>query len=131
MPRTLMPTPEDPRPDGRALPPDAETRAVLDFRRGAYAISRGSVPSIQPDTALARPEQPELADCDPTRRQLVYVPAASHCYAIVQYDVASARLVRRVVGLFGDVTGAENYARLSGYHLYDIVPATAVTPKVP
>jgi hypothetical protein len=34
-----------------------------------------------------------------------------------------------VVGLFGDVGCAETYARNGGYHLYDIVPATAVIPK--
>jgi len=62
---------------------------------------------------------------------VVYLPAASHCYAIVQYDVASARLVRRVVGLFGDVSCAETYAREGGYHLYDIVPATAVISMTP
>jgi len=62
---------------------------------------------------------------------MVYLPAASHCFAIVQYDAASARLVRRVVGLFGDVSCAESYARLCGYHLYDIVPATAVVPEIP
>jgi len=63
--------------------------------------------------------------------RLLYLPAASHCYAIVQYDPASARLVRRVVGLFGDAESAETYARDGGYHLYDIVPATAVILETP
>jgi hypothetical protein len=74
--------------------------------------------------------EPQASDAEPASHdRLVYLPAASHCYAIVQYDPASARLVRRVVGLFGDVGRAEAYARDGGYHLYDIVPATAVVPK--
>ena len=124
MPRTLMPTPEDPRPDVRAALADArldpETRAVGDFLHGEYATARGSGPAVPPGTA----------DSGQTGQyRLVYMPAASHCFAIVQYDAASARLVRRVVGLFSDVTCAEDYARRGGYTLYDIVPATAVVPK--
>jgi hypothetical protein len=135
MPRTLMPTPEDPRPDVQALrvadPLDPEAQAVLDFLRGEYVAARGSAPTNQPGAAPPRPAQPEPADCEPTRHDsLVYLPAASHCYAIVQYD-ASARVVRRVVGLFGDADCAETYARDGGYHLYDVVPATAVIPKAP
>jgi len=83
--------------------------------------SEGTMPEkLEPQANNA-----ELASHD----RLVYLPAASHCYAIVQYDPASARLVRRVVGLFRDVGCAETYARDGGYHLYDIVPATAVIPK--
>jgi len=36
-----------------------------------------------------------------------------------------------VVGLFGAADCAETYARDGGYHLYDIVPATAVIPTTP
>src|SRR5215475_10872478 len=86
-------------------------------------------PIVQPGSASPRPAQPVSADCEPTRHDSsVYLSAVSHCYAIVQYDPASARLVRRVVGLFGDAEGAETYARDGGFHLYDIVPATAVIP---
>jgi hypothetical protein len=108
---------------------DPEIPAVLDFRRGEYATDRGSGPAVQPGAASAVPA-PGPADSDQTGQyRLVYMPAASHCYAIVQYDVASARLVRRVVGLFGDVACAEDYAHRGGYTLYDVVPATAVIPK--
>jgi len=55
---------------------------------------------------------------------------ATCCYAVVLYDAASARLVRRTVGMFADVESAEAYARVSGYRLYDVVPATAVTPAL-
>jgi len=73
----------------------------------------------------------ERDDGAPARHdRLVYFPAASHCYAIVQYDAASAHLVRRVVGLFSDADCADSYARDGGYHLYDVVPATAVIPKL-
>ena len=142
MPRTLMPTPDDPqprpsaRPDDRTPPDDLldpEGQAVLDFLRGEYAsAARGSAPTIQPGTTPSQPAQvePPVKNAEPTGHdRLVYLPAASHCYAIVQYDPASARLVRRVVALFGDVGCAEDYARGAGYHLYDIVPATAVIPK--
>jgi len=129
-----MPTPEDPQPPPSArprdrLPPDGlldpEGQTVLDFLRREYAAA----PTVEPDASL-HPAQPEPTGREPTSHdRLVYLPAASHCYAIVQYDPASARLVRRVVGLFGDVGCAETYARDGGYHLYDIVPATAVIPK--
>ncbi len=139
MPRTLIPTPDDPRPDVRAVLAgaqlDPEADVVLDFLRGEYAsVARGSGSSSQPGTTPRRPGQPEPPDeySEPTRHNsLIYLPAASHCYAIVQYDAASARVVRRVVGLFGDVGCAEDYARLSGYSAYDVVPATAVIPKTP
>jgi len=125
--------PEDPRLEARAALAvarvDPETRAVLDFRCGEHATDRGSGPAVQPGAASAAPA-PGPGDSDQTGQyRLVYMPAASHCFAIVQYDAASARLVRRVVGLFSDVTCAEDYARRGGYTLYDIVPATAVVPK--
>jgi hypothetical protein len=49
----------------------------------------------------------------------------------VQYDPASARLVRRIVGMFGDADCAETYAQDNGYRLYDVVPAIAVIPTLP
>jgi hypothetical protein len=51
---------------------------------------------------------------------------ASSCFAVVQYDAAAVRLVRRVVGMFGDPRDAERYGQENGYSLYDVVPATAV-----
>jgi hypothetical protein len=51
---------------------------------------------------------------------LRYLAVASACYAVVQYDKDTARLVRRVVGLFGDVPSAELYAIENGYRLYDL-----------
>jgi hypothetical protein len=118
-------SPEDRPPPDDLL--DLEGRAVLDFLRGEYAAARGPTPTIQPEQV-----EPQGKDAEPTRHDsLIYLPAASHCYAIVQYDTASARVVRRVVGLFGDADCAETYARLVGYHLYDVVPATAVIPKAP
>jgi hypothetical protein len=87
--------------------------------RGEYTAAHG--------TTSVRPAPAEPAGADP---RLVYLPAASHCYAIVQYDAASARLVRRVVGLLGDADCAEQYARDGAYHLYDIAPATAVIPRM-
>jgi hypothetical protein len=127
MPRTLMPTPEDPHPVAASSPADAqldpEAEAVLDFLHEELA-PRGTSRTLEPPVS-------ERDDRAPTRHdRLVYLPAASHCYAIIQYDPASARLVRRVVGLFSDVGCAEAYARDGGYHLYDVVPATAVIPKL-
>ena len=85
-----------------------------------------------PRNLMPTPEDPRPAGRDLIRHdRLVFLPAASHCYAIVRYDTASARLVRRVVGLFGDVGCAETYARDNGYHLYDVVPATAIVPMAP
>jgi hypothetical protein len=56
---------------------------------------------------------------------------ASHCYAIIQYDAASARLVRRIVGMFGDADCAVTYAHDGGYYLYDLLTATAVIARAP
>ena len=128
------PTPDDPGPAAPCSPAEAqlalEEPAVLDFLRGEYTAARGSAPTVPPGPAPLRPAQPEPTDREPTSQdRLVYLPAASHCYAIVLNDTASARLVRRLVGLFGDVTCAEDYARQCGYHLYDVVPATAVIPR--
>ena len=130
------PTPDDPGPAAPCSPAEAqlalEEPAVLDFLHGEYTAARGSAPTVPPGPAPLRPAQPEPTDREPTSQdRLVYLPAASHCYAIVLNDTASARLVRRVVGLFGDVTCAEDYARQCGYHLYDVVPATAVILETP
>jgi hypothetical protein len=122
-----MPTPEDPHPVAASSPADArldpEPEAVLDFLRGQLLPS-----------GTSRPLEPPVSERDdgaPTRHdRLVYLPAASHCYAIVAYDAASARVVRRVVGLFSDADSADSYARGGGYHLYDVVPATAVIRKL-
>jgi hypothetical protein len=153
MPRTLMPTPDDPRPDFQALLADAqldfEGRALLDFLRGddAPAVAHQASPCpppgqdtepqpVVPPSEPASPDAPQPGvpeeDAEPAEHDhLIYLPLATWCYAIVQYDVASPRVVRRIVGLFGDVECAETYARDSGYHLYDVVPATAVVPITP
>ncbi len=126
--------PHPPASASRDDPPhllDLEGPAVLDFLRGQQALAgHGSAQSQ--GTAAGQPERPALpGDCEPARHgDLVYLPTATTCYAIVLYDVASARVVRRVSGLFGDADCAEDYARASGYHLYDVVPATAVVPKI-
>jgi len=126
---------------------ELEDRALLDFLRGDYAPaaraqgspcpppgqheeSRTPKPSA-PATAPGGISNPAPADAGAgkppeTANNLTYIPVASYCYAIVQYDAASARVVRRVVGLFGDVDCAETYARDAGYHLYDLLTATAV-----
>jgi hypothetical protein len=79
MPRTLMPTPEDPESRAASSPPgdllDPEAQAVLDFLRGEYVSARGAASSVQPGTACARPAKPEPADCDLTKQdRLVYLP---------------------------------------------------------
>ena len=136
MPHTLMPTPEDPRPDVQALLvddlPGIKGRAVADFPRGEYATARRSALTIDPGTARRQPDEvaPHGEHREPrSHDDLRYLPAASHGYAIVEYDAASARLVRRVVGLSANADRAEAYARGGGYHPYDIVPATAVVPR--
>jgi hypothetical protein len=91
MPRTLTPIPEDPSPMAASSPAetqlDSDTQAVLDFLHGEYAsVARGSAPTIQPGTTPSQPAQvePPSDDHDLTRLdRLVYLPAASHCYAIV------------------------------------------------
>jgi len=68
---------------------DPESEVVLDFVRGEYAAARGSVATVLPGAASPRPAQPEPADREPpSHDQLVYLAAASHCYAIVQYEAA-------------------------------------------
>src|SRR5215468_2364976 len=70
MPRTLMPTPEDPQPPPSArprdrLPPDGlldpEGQTVLDFLRREYAAA----PTVEPDASL-HPAQPEPTGREPT-----------------------------------------------------------------
>jgi len=60
MSRTLMPTPDDPRPDMRTLLGgahlDPEAQAVLDFLRGEYAPVTGrSPPEVVPAELLPHP----------------------------------------------------------------------------
>jgi hypothetical protein len=127
MPRTLMPTPEegDP-PDRRATPakanPDLEDQALLDFLRGDYAPGA----TINGAGRSAPTDGPVSDD-----GVLSYLPVASSCFAVVQYDPTTARLVRRVIGMFGDVQDAERYGMENGYRLYDVVPATAVIARPP
>jgi hypothetical protein len=137
MPRPLVPASDDPRPSGHGpligSELDPEAQAVLDFLRGEQrSLVRGPASGVDAGNSLDHPEPaaPAWQD-DESRDRPLYLPVASCRYAIIQYDVASALIVRRVVGLFGDVDGAENYARDSGYHLYDVVPATAVTARAP
>jgi hypothetical protein len=136
MPHTLMPTPEDPRPDVQALLVDdllgIKGRAVADFPRGEYATARSSAPTIDPGTARRQPDEVATQGEHHEPRShddLPSLPAPSHGYATVEYDAASARLVHRVAGLFANADRAETYARDCGYHLPDIVPATAVVPR--
>jgi hypothetical protein len=134
MARTVLLTPED--PDRGHGPPDAAVgeQALRGLLLGSHARPAG--------TDLARP----AADTDPTRasagrpaeggpaggrERQPYLPVAACCYAVVLYDAASARLVRRIVGMFSDAERAETYARDNGYRLYDVVPATAVTTTAP
>ena len=63
--------------------------------------------------------------------RLRYLPMLTCCYAVVLYDAASAQLVRRIIGRFADPDQADAYARDGGHRLYDVVPATAVTPTPP
>jgi hypothetical protein len=133
---TLLSTPDDPD-HGHAPPPagvtlDEQALRDLDLLLGGH--------TRPVDTGPARP-----ATADPTRvsgggtvedrptvghERELYLPMATCCYAVVLYDAAAARLVRRIVGMFADVESAEAYARVSGYRLYDVVPATAVTPAL-
>jgi hypothetical protein len=111
MPRTLLPPDGHEPPAGRFTAnayPTVDGQAVLDFVRGEY------VPRPQPQ-ALQQSSYPQL-----------YVPAAATCFAIVQYDPAATVIVRRIIGMFGDVGRADRFAREDRRHLYDIVPATAV-----
>jgi hypothetical protein len=147
MPRTLMPTPDDPRPDMRAPRAGAhlnlEGRALLDFLRSddapAAALQASPCPPPDQDTEpqpVVPPSEPASPDASPVpdengepadHDRLTYLPFATWCYAIVQYDAASARVGRRIVGLFGDAECGQTDARDNGYHLY-VVPATASSP---
>jgi hypothetical protein len=127
MTRTLLPAPDDPDPRhaAQAGPVTVYEQALLGFLVGR----RPRVADTGPGQ-VSRSEPAEDAPADRHER-LLYLPAITCCYAIVQYDAASARLVRRITGLFGDAECAETYARDGGYHLYDVVPATAVIPTLP
>jgi hypothetical protein len=131
MPRTLMPTPDDAEPDRRpsvgSTYLDVEERALLDFLRGDYGAGMGEPVTLITSTRSEASSRPTKA----ADEVLSYLPVASYCYAIVQYDPTTARLVRRIVGMFGDVPSAEQYAIENGYQLYDVVPATAVIAKPP
>jgi hypothetical protein len=132
MPRTLMPTPDDPQPGGPARPSltrlDLEEQALLDFLRGDYApASAAASASSSADSPF--PKEPSSKENESTDDVLSYLPVASSCFAVVQYDATTARLVRRVVGMFGDPHDAERYGLENGYRLYDVVPATAVITR--
>jgi len=132
MPRTLMPTPDDPEPSGPArLSPtrlDLDDHALLDLLRSDCAPVAAAVPVAS--SPADRPHPTELITGDGSGDEaLTYLPVASSCFAVVQYDPTTARLVRRVVGIFGDVQDAERYGMENGYRLYDVVPATAVIAR--
>jgi hypothetical protein len=127
MPRTLMPTPEEGDPPGARAPAtnlDLEDKAVLDFLRGEYAPTAAinGAGRSAPSDGLALAADDSL---------LSYLPVASSCFALIQYDPTTARLVRRVIGMFGDIQDAERYGLENGYRLYDLVPATAVIARPP
>jgi hypothetical protein len=125
MPRTLLP-PDDPDPgasSNRHLTLDDQ--ATLDFLRGDYRLAADATAPRGPHRTKPHAESD---DAGPPA-VVIYLPGVAACYAIVQYDVASARIVRRVVGLFGGAGEAEGYAQDNGYCLYDVVPATAVIPQ--
>jgi hypothetical protein len=82
----------------------------------------------QPDD----PAQPdELPAAGEASEQAIYLPVASHSFAVVQYEQGEAPTVRRVVGMFGDASSAEVYADEQGYARYVIVPATVVIARAP
>jgi len=120
-----MPTPEDGDPPDATTPTanlDLEDKAVLDFLRGEYA----------PAAAINGASRSEPSDSPATDNDVLsYLPVATSCFALVQYDTTTARLVRRVIGMFGDVQDAEHYGMENGYRLYDVVPATAVIARAP
>jgi hypothetical protein len=129
MTRTLLP-PNDSELGAGAVNAHValEDQAVLDFLRGDYS------PALTATAAIDRPHETEQSGdgrVPGSGAEVIYLPAATCCYAIVQYDGASASVVRRVVGLFGDVTAAEGYAHDNSFRLYDVVPATAVIPRTP
>jgi hypothetical protein len=106
------------------LPPDDH-----ELRVGALsAMSRLSLSEqVTPDFVRAG----SAGQQQHTGAEVIYLPAAAYCYAIVQYDPTSIRVIRRVVGLFGDVGEAEGYAKDNRSYPYDVVPATAVIPQLP
>jgi hypothetical protein len=125
MTRTLLPTPDEPhpKPAGQVA---LDEQTLPGFLPGRHARVAGSGPGP------LSPGEPPTQDTPPAgHERLTYLPAVTCCYAIVQYDTASARVVRRIVGMFGDADGAETYAQDNGYRLYDVVPATAVIPTLP
>jgi hypothetical protein len=127
MTRIVLPAPDgpDPRHAAQAAPVTGHEQALRGFLVGRHPRVADTGPG-----RVGRSEPAEDAPADGHER-LLYLPAITCCFAIVQYDAASARLVRRITGLFGDADCAETYARASGYHLYDVVPATAVMPTLP
>jgi hypothetical protein len=147
MRRTLLPTPDEPRPNIRTLltgPHVLEPRGPRDFLPGHHAPTAspcpppdrreapGPVRAVSEPPTIGHPLRTDQRDGSLAEGDnLTYIPAVACCYAIVQYDAASARLVGRITGLFGDVECAETYARDNGYRLYDVVPATAVIPTPP
>jgi len=123
---TLLSTPDDPDRGG-ALPAAGVTfdeQALRGLLLGGHTRPA--------DTDPTRVSEGGPAEDGPTggRERELYLAVATCCYAVVLYDAASARLVRRIVGMFVDVESAEAHARASGYRLYDVVPATAVTPAL-
>jgi hypothetical protein len=73
-----------------------------------------------PDAGRAAAPHCELADLFREAR----------CFAIVRYDTASGR-VRDVVGLFRDPTDAAGYVDEYRVPRCEVVPATAVVPRMP
>ena len=130
-----MPTPDDPQPNGQTRPsptrPDLDDQALLDFLRGDYAPAGASAspPSVTPlRRTPPTSEEGRRSDANGDAG-LSYLPVASSCFAVIQYDATTARLVRRVVGMFGDPHDAERYGQENGYRLYDVVPATSVIAR--
>jgi hypothetical protein len=125
MPRTLLP-PEDPDPGASTKSHlTLDDQATLDFLRGDYLLAAEATVPRGPHRTKPRGESDDAS----ASAVVIYLPGVAACYAIVQYDMASARVVRRVVGLFGGAGEAEGYAQDNGYYLYDVVPATAVIPQ--
>jgi hypothetical protein len=123
MTRTLLPIPDDPHPK-QAGQVAVEEQTFPGFLLGGHR------PVADPRPGSLGRGQPTSDAPLEAHERLLYLPAVACCYAIVQYDTASARVVRRITGLFGDVECAETYARDNGYRLYDVVPATAVIPTL-
>src|SRR5215475_4554246 len=114
MARTLLPTPEDPdRGHGHPAAGSApDEQALAGYGLGGHAQPAGDGPTSG-------------------HERLRYLPMLTCCYAVVLYDASSAQLVRRIIGMFADPDEADAYARDGGHRLYDVVPATAVTPTPP